>query len=588
MRSREEWTRSAAMIGLLAGMLLLAASRGRIESARDEPDAHAPAADRADNGSASAADPTAGPGARAPEIRVDEHGRLVRNGVPFFPLLIYSSGTDRERLRELREAGFNLTHEYGIGYSEPPERCVGAFSARLQRCDEERMPLFYYELSNRSYGGRNYLLPEWLPAALRGVEQQVRAFKDHPGFAFWSLGEEFHSGGAAQQDGLRAVSALVRRLDPGRPIVVGDYSPADLARNLAHADIGILWSYPDFYRDGGHRVPLDQMAARFEELSRLLAERRKPVLGLVQLFNLGIAYPRGLAARRAPNHFEMRSMTYQAVIHGAAGIGYYHAYGHEAWPGSWLAVKRLGQELSTLSPVLLDVTAPACPVQPVRGQVDLMCKRHDGEWFVFAVSRSANPQVVEFASRGVKSLHVLGEMRVLPIPDPGGFRDAFRPYEARVYSTSAGFWPLPPLSRIESECEAAEAEFARREAPNLASFVNGSYFEADGDPYYLHAVNNGEVQIPLPFLKGVVSLHFAAAKRFTTIEVYGRPLERWNPPVLRAFSNGHWEPLRVVRSELDGTATPNRLVLQVEPVTAERVEFTFPGIYAHEIRVFDR
>ena len=290
------------------------------------------------------------------EVRVDARGRLVRAGKPFFPLLIYATDMSPEGLRELKAAGFTVAHTYYMGYYYLPEKCLETFGPILDTAAQEGMPVLDYALANKNYGTREYFAPRWLPQAIPGIQRQISDFRDKPALLFWGIGEEFHSTGEDQAKGLQAVYETICNSDPYRPAYVGDYSPDCLALEMRSADVGIIWSYPDFYRAGGSRVALDQLASRLEQLWRLMdgGYRSKPIIGMPQLFNFGSNYPQGFAARRAPNHFEMRSMTYQALIHGAAGIGYYDASGHQGWPGAWTAVKYLGRELSLLTPVLLE------------------------------------------------------------------------------------------------------------------------------------------------------------------------------------------------------------------------------------------
>jgi hypothetical protein len=517
------------------------------------------------------------------EVRVDDQGRIVLRGKPIFPILIYSTDMSPAGLRELQAAGFNVAHTYYMGYYFAPDKCLENFGPILDTAAQAGMPVLDYALANKDYGAKDYLLPQWLPQAIPGIQRQISDLKDKPALLFWGLGEEYHSTGEDQAKGLQAVYETICASDPYRPAYVGDYAPESLALEMKSADVGIIWSYPDFYRAGGNRVALDQLASRFEQLWPLMGGyRSKPIIGMPQLFNFGSGYPQGYAVRRAPNHFEMRSMTYQAVIHGAAGIGYYDAFAHEASPGAWTAVKYLGRELSLLTPVLLEPDAKPV-VKVASGKVDVLCKRHGSDWYVFTVSRSDQPQTVRFGGAGLKSLQVAGESRQVSLKG-GRFQDRFRPYEARLYTTRQQAWNLPPLKAIATECDRADADLVARERDDLACFTHGSYFAADSDVYHLAQLNDSWDAEGGPYLEAPVTLHLKTVQTFNTVGVAGKLLERWAKPDLQVLVNGQWQPVETLSSQLEqGVQT-----VTFKPVTTDQVKFSFAGVYANEIRVYNR
>jgi len=278
----------------------------------------------------------------------------------------------------------------------------------------------------------------------------------------------------------------------------------------------------------------------------------------------------------------MRSRTYQALIHGPAGIGFYDAAYREAWPGSWLAVKYLGRELEALTPVLLEPDGKPI-VQVAAGQVDVLCKQHGPHWTILAVSRSDQPQTARFIVSSLPRLLVAGEGREIK-PAGGRFQDDFRPYEARRYTTDPRAWSLPALAAITAECEREDAALVEREQDNLACFTHGAHFTLEGEGSYLAVLNDGSTAGEGPYLKGSVTLHLKTPQALNTVVVSGKLLERWATPQIEAWTDGVWRPVLVTRS----TPETGQHTVAFEAVTTNQVRFGFAGVFVSEIKVYSR
>ncbi len=74
--------------------------------------------------------------------------------------------------------------------------------------------------------------PEWELAHLERVERMVRRDRNHPSIILWSLGNEAGTGPAFEK-----AAALVRRIDPTRPVTYGGFGTVDGHSVLAYSDI---------------------------------------------------------------------------------------------------------------------------------------------------------------------------------------------------------------------------------------------------------------------------------------------------------------------------------------------------------------
>lgn len=74
--------------------------------------------------------------------------------------------------------------------------------------------------------------PEWELAHLERVERMVRRDRNHPSIILWSLGNEAGTGPAFEK-----AAALVRRIDPTRPVTYGGYGTVNGHSVLAYSDV---------------------------------------------------------------------------------------------------------------------------------------------------------------------------------------------------------------------------------------------------------------------------------------------------------------------------------------------------------------
>jgi hypothetical protein len=135
-----------------------------------------------------------------------------------------------------------------------------------------------------------------------------------------------------------------------------------------------------------------------------------------------------------------------ALIHGAKGLIYFcHEFkprqteaGLLEYPENAAAVKAVNGQIKELAPVLNSPTMsdgvrvtssdPAVPVE-------VLCKRHGGATYVFAVSMRGAPTNASFELPGVKGsaeVEVIGEDRTVKAP-AGRFGDRFEGYAVHLY-----------------------------------------------------------------------------------------------------------------------------------------------------------
>ena len=120
-------------------------------------------------------------------------------------------------------------------------------------------------------------------------------------------------------------------------------------------------------------------------------------------------------------------MNYQAIIHGALGLGWW------AYPfidrGYWDEYATLIQEIRTLEPVLLNGQKGKLTVD--QSGIHSLTKTQDGMTYILAANVSGKDVQATFTGAG-KTAELIFESRSLPITD-NKFTDTFKPLAVHVY-----------------------------------------------------------------------------------------------------------------------------------------------------------
>ncbi|NMA39335.1 MAG: hypothetical protein GX937_04085 [Lentisphaerae bacterium] len=155
--------------------------------------------------------------------------------------------------------------------------------------------------------------------------------------------------------------------------------------------------------------------------------------------------------RRLQTKEELRSMGYQAIIHGAQGVIWYRyaGYGENLKTGftaeQWQVVVEVSRELRSLYDVLCQRAAAVQPPQPEvlsgaafdcldNPSVSLLLKEGDKESrILFAASSVREPVTARITVPGAKSIVDFFDGHVCQPNADGVFEDAFKPLGVHVY-----------------------------------------------------------------------------------------------------------------------------------------------------------
>jgi|GEM_PF-1196842 len=253
----------------------------------------------------------------------DGEGRIVVNGKPFFPILLYDVPADPESLKKFHDHGFNMVT---VAKTEEAEaaRVAGLYGAahgkKIENFDSVLLAI--------------------------GMDSPVLNLKP------------------PLIDNLKANLEKVRTEIPHRPVMhaIGYWlnEPAGVVANtlpppekyeevVRTIDVSAPYLYP---------VPYQPISSVGEAVARasIASEGKKPLLPILQIFAWTVA-------DRYPTPAELKCMVYLSLIHGARGIGYY-SYNHvtgkkgvtfaDDQPEIWNSLKPVNAELSRFGPFLLE------------------------------------------------------------------------------------------------------------------------------------------------------------------------------------------------------------------------------------------
>jgi len=245
-----------------------------------------------------------------PEARcwIDRHQRLIVDGVPFFPLVMYAGLPKPGKLGRVAKAGFNCLMPYDVG-KNPPEVARDYLDVAEQAGIKTIFSTkdLYEECQ---YFPRNGLGPwQGEEEILRGI---VTEFRHHPNVLAWYICDEL---GIHMVDRMREHRRMMHELDIDHPTWAVICYLNDVRQYL-----------PSFDVIGTDTYPVPGAVSRVGEWARVTHEEvygARPVWMVPQMHNLEAHSHRDL---RPPTLAEMRNMAYQCVCEGATGLVFFSLF----------------------------------------------------------------------------------------------------------------------------------------------------------------------------------------------------------------------------------------------------------------------
>jgi len=359
-----------------------------------------------------------------PTVKIAQNGNLLINNKPFFPIGMFHAPISEEYAK----AGFNVIHNYafeGDWYNE----------ARTLASDRKCMTMLdkAKELGLWSIIGTprvKLVKNDW-----EGLRKRFMVLGNHPTVLCYEE-EEQMARGVCSFGKMKKWYALIKEIDPDRPVLVGDMPKHHDPKWLFaedFMDIGIWWWYPFPLKDGQTEIIPPAW------LIRNVSAIKKPIWIALQSDTLFVYQSQGLQdadarelAKSSPTDKEYRCQAYLAIIYGAKGLMYFSSR-VLLFPERWDSLKKLVGELKDMSPVFLSPTSEVKIKKTGGDKISTMLKKYNGTYYLIAANRDkANSNVTFHFPFQPKKIKVRYEDREIS-PEKQSFKDHFSSYEVHIY-----------------------------------------------------------------------------------------------------------------------------------------------------------
>ncbi|HUT60828.1 MAG TPA: hypothetical protein VNA25_23525 [Phycisphaerae bacterium] len=402
--------------------------------------------------------------ADAPEVTLGKHHEMLIDGKLFLPVHAWAvADKDLDRLKAMGVNVALLCGDAGMGWHNIDANMLARVKLWLGRVHQRGM---YAGLTVSAW----WASPQRRGTlAGKGVEAYIEKFKDHPALLLWQISVEEDMGIGKKKLQAEGVNEwrprpnatakdlaeryrVVKKADPKHPVLVM-YSGGQM---LA-ADRKFGWTLPTpekfYYETAKHADIL------YHDLFPVANNTANDLKQIADATKLLVKYTRGrkhlwvavdagdrkrwTTKSHAPTGEEIRCELWQAIVHGAHGLGFDYT-GFNPWAsirmsadgekGLTAAVKQIEQ---LKAPILLGRVEHALQVTSAGdGKVDATLRRHGGKTYIFAVNVEAKPCEATIKPLEPKltagKAKVLGEDRTVDI-NGGKIKDRFDARAVHLY-----------------------------------------------------------------------------------------------------------------------------------------------------------
>ncbi|MBO4512997.1 MAG: hypothetical protein J5746_09530 [Victivallales bacterium] len=453
---------------------------------------------------------------------------------------------------------------------------------------------------------KSYLLPAILPEHEEMMRDVIRKYRDNPDMFMYYLLDEPEIKNI-NVSGLRHAAEIIHDEDPYHITFVSNDTVAGAKDFVESGDMNGLHPYPNPH-PGVPKSNFQRVVTFMDQVMAFNKTRRMPQL--IAYAQQGFNYADfGQRNSRVPTYDEIRTQYLISIILGGRGVEFYTRQ-ENIYPEINIGFPALVKELNALAPVILENDAKEPAFANSNPNVRTMLKKHDGEYWLFAVSTTSGVEKASFTLPAFagKKLKVLEEERAIQANEGGVFEDTFSNYQVHIYTTAVP----PALESLASiETRIAKANAKRRKAGNLAfqelenqkmsisASSNKAYFRRDdsclwhvtdgvfvpeNDTHYYQVTWHDNTPNKYP---DWLMLNFRKPVHPSRAVIY--PFKKTLKDFeLQAFVNGQWKTLASVK---DGKENKYELKLQPVESTQFRLFVTAsngPHTIVDEIELYEK
>ncbi|MBI5229294.1 carbohydrate binding domain-containing protein [Candidatus Micrarchaeota archaeon] len=292
-----------------------------------------------------------------PKVYIDENNRIVVDGELFFPLGFYHSASLNETiavLNRLNNSKFNTMLSYASNWWGPK-----AGTDFLNAAQNKSIKIIYSVKD--CFNGSRYIAnntPPWkgTTGVLTGL---VSFFKNHSALLGWYMNDELTDKYLPQ---LQENYELIKSIDPDHPALQILYTSEPLDLHVNNTDVIGIDHYPVL----ASRLNQPKLY-EFGESTKKIATTVMNSRGIWMVPECSsqksyfISLGRNPNETRAPTYEEMMALSYQGLVFGARGLIFYQLsiLLNENGEPQWEVMKRVGEQLDSIKPIVLGIDAPA-------------------------------------------------------------------------------------------------------------------------------------------------------------------------------------------------------------------------------------
>lgn len=366
-----------------------------------------------------------------PDFYVDEYGRTIKDGEPFFFVSFYDTDNFTDTIDPKVMKNFNVVSQYSYNWWHYPENKL-YYDYILDELSASGLKQ-HVNIGNQIYTGQPSVLGMKIDGSYNDfrniIEGIAEDFKDKDYFFGYYMFDEKNP--IIYGDGYRYNNEILAKADINHPTwAITDFTTYPYGIFTKTCDILAVDPYPVY---GLESDDIAETGRFVQCLSNDFPNR--PIYAAIQAFDRGklaAGTAKDKTAKRGPNEQEMRNMMWQAICEGAQGLDWFSLSSTkqdhgENWKQYWDMVNNLAGEVQKCMNILTSVdTKPYYKVKGNSDNFNMMSRHYDGKSYVFAVNHTYEKQTLNFyLDENVKKIKGLYSGETYEVNDKGYFEIDF-------------------------------------------------------------------------------------------------------------------------------------------------------------------
>jgi len=488
------------------------------------------------------------------ETWVNEHGRIVRNGQPIFPI-----GSYADYWLYLPESD---PVDFIVYYAPAPDLSNDAARQKLEQNGKAgRQYLWYPEpkelWSHYASPSRTLAMRPIPPENAAKIKERLRQYQQE-GFLFgWYMADEPLTSRFSPLYA-RDMYQLIQEAAPYHPatMVFNAVNPALLYGG--YCDIAFIDFFPGYHTEGRNQ-PLENLALMLNDTRKGLGPR-KPILSAIPMFPYA---PNRIP--RYPTYLESRCLTFLSLVCGAQGIIWNSSHHLRCDLENYIGIPLITREIRALKEVWLSTEEVALQLSGNDAEaVYASAKMLRGEIYITAVNPHDRKLSVEIALPAALATAKLQELAstasAVKVKD-GKLSVDFDPLQVRLFSSDPAAPSLVAPETILAEVRKQQKQF--ESSGNLCYFTRGTkllfsehYNKDMRIPAHQQCLIDG---MRVKYFHGIPDKYMAGEKylgvEFPAPENISRVSISWDP-IFGAVPSDEELQFRLEGSSVDGSFQP--------------------------------